>query len=185
MTTPRDAALSVSEFLADYEFRGDGGDYTPTEGERLLIEDAIHGYISQAALATPAVLSVGGDSAALIEHMTDRFLGWCLPEDFSPDAGVSFKADFNENTPHPMKHRPTGTNLFNHGQAKAMVQHLTQGAATPAVPPQGEGVADVLASAYEDHQRGAAAPDVGLFEFMALRLAAPPKAASAEGKGEP
>jgi len=26
-----------------------------------------------------------------IKHMVDRFLGWALPENFSPDAGISFK----------------------------------------------------------------------------------------------
>lgn len=26
-----------------------------------------------------------------IKHMVDRFLGWKLPESFSPDAGISFE----------------------------------------------------------------------------------------------
>lgn len=45
-----------------------------------------------------------------VKHMVDRFLGWRLPDDFSPDAGISFKAEFNEHTPHRMKHeRPAPT----------------------------------------------------------------------------
>jgi len=59
-----------------------------------------------------------------IKRMVDRFLSWKLPADFSPDAGISFKPDFNEHTDHPMKHEPTGTNLFSAAQAEAMVRHL-------------------------------------------------------------
>jgi Holliday junction resolvasome RuvABC endonuclease subunit len=62
-----------------------------------------------------------------IKHMIEQFLGWKLPADFHPDGGVSFKADFNEHTAHPMKHVPTGTNLLNYTQAKAMVEHMLDG----------------------------------------------------------
>lgn len=64
---------------------------------------------------------------AQIKHMVDRFLSWRLPENFSPDAGISFKAEFNENTPWPMKHEPVGTNLFDATQARAMVLHMLEG----------------------------------------------------------
>ncbi|MDF0490038.1 hypothetical protein PX554_18040 [Sphingomonas sp. H39-1-10] len=59
-----------------------------------------------------------------IKHMANRFLAWKLPEDFNPDAGISFKADFNEGTPHPMKHTPHGTNLLDATQAEAMVRYM-------------------------------------------------------------
>ena len=62
-----------------------------------------------------------------IKHMVDRFLGWKLPENFSPDAGISFKPDFNEHTPWPMKHEPCGTNLFDERQAEAMIRYLVEG----------------------------------------------------------
>jgi hypothetical protein len=62
-----------------------------------------------------------------INHMVSRFLSWKLPENFRPDAGISFKADFNENTDYPMKHEPTGTNLFDATQADAMVRHMLEG----------------------------------------------------------
>lgn len=58
---------------------------------------------------------------AEINKMVSNFLQWKLPKDFHPDAGISFKADFNENTPYPMKHEPTGTNLFHAEQAKKMI----------------------------------------------------------------
>lgn len=62
-----------------------------------------------------------------IKHMVDRFLQWRLPENFAPDAGISFKADFNENTAHPMKHEPVGTNLLDATQAEAMVRFMLEG----------------------------------------------------------
>lgn len=62
-----------------------------------------------------------------IKHMVDRFLSWTLPEDFCPDAGISFKAEFNEHTPWPMKHEPMGTNLFDYAQADAMIRHMIEG----------------------------------------------------------
>jgi hypothetical protein len=64
-----------------------------------------------------------------IKHMVDRFLRWRLPENFSPDAGISFKAAFNEHTAHPMKHEPSGTNLFDATQAEAMVRFMVEGIA--------------------------------------------------------
>lgn len=76
------------------------------------------------------------------DEMVNRFLGWKLPEDFHPDAGISFKAEFNEHTAHPMKHQPTGTNLFNFEQAKAMLEYVlsaeagrTQEAVATQTPP--------------------------------------------------
>ena len=66
-----------------------------------------------------------------IKHMVNRFLGWRLPENFSPDAGISsFKPDFNVHTAHPMKHEPVGTNLFDCFQAEAMVRYMIAGMPT-------------------------------------------------------
>lgn len=62
-----------------------------------------------------------------IKHMTERFLRWKLPENFNPDGGISFQRVFNENTPFPSKAEPSGTNLFDYNQAKAMVQYLVEG----------------------------------------------------------
>lgn len=53
-----------------------------------------------------------------IEHMVSRFLSWTLPADFSPDGGVSYS---------PQTYHPTGTNLLNYPQAKAMVLHMLTG----------------------------------------------------------
>lgn len=59
--------------------------------------------------------------------MVERFLQWRLPENFNPDGGISFKKMFNENTPHPMKYEPVGTNLFDYTQAKEMIRYLLEG----------------------------------------------------------
>lgn len=61
-----------------------------------------------------------------IKHMVDRFLGWKLPENFSPDAGISFKPTFNDHLPVPTRHNPSGTNLFDATQATAMVHHMVE-----------------------------------------------------------
>ena len=62
-----------------------------------------------------------------IKHMVNRFLAWRLPENFSPDAGVSFKKFYNEHIGHPAKHEPSGTNLLDANQADAMVRHMLEG----------------------------------------------------------
>ncbi len=66
-----------------------------------------------------------------IKYMVNRFLYWKLPENFNPDAGISFKKTYNEHTPHPMKHEPVGTNLFDANQAHAMVRHMVEGLPSP------------------------------------------------------
>lgn len=67
-----------------------------------------------------------------IKHMVQRFLTWKLPEAFRPDAGITFEPEFNveymasQGKP-PMRHEPTGTNLFDYVQAEAMVRHMLDG----------------------------------------------------------
>lgn len=62
-----------------------------------------------------------------INHMVSRFLQWKLPENFSPDCGITFERDYNENTAWPAKHEPVGTNLFDYNQAKTMIEHMLDG----------------------------------------------------------
>lgn len=64
---------------------------------------------------------------AQIKHMVDRFLQWKLPENFSPDAGISFTPTGNTGTPHEYRHNPTGTNLLDSTQADAMVRFMIEG----------------------------------------------------------
>jgi hypothetical protein len=78
---------------------------------------------------------------AQIKAMVDRFLGWKLPADFRPDAGISFTPEHSvefmasQGKP-PMRHEPSGTNLFDARQADAMVRHMLAGV-TPST--DGEG----------------------------------------------
>ncbi len=60
-------------------------------------------------------VSVSGFSAAMV----DRFLGWKLPKDFAPDAGISFEEGALW---------PSGTNLLHAGQAKEMLEYVVGGA---------------------------------------------------------
>lgn len=62
---------------------------------------------------------------AVTDEMVTRFLGWKLPADFSPDAGITFKRVYNEQSPFgPQNHEPTGTNLLSGEQARAMLEHV-------------------------------------------------------------
>jgi hypothetical protein len=55
----------------------------------------------------------------MIDKMVDRFLGWKLPSDFAPDAGISFDREYGEKWG-----MPSGTNLLHAGQAREMVKHM-------------------------------------------------------------
>lgn len=59
------------------------------------------------------------------DEMVSRFLNWRLPDDFAPDAGITFKRVYNETSPMgPSTHEPVGTNLLNAPQARAMLEHV-------------------------------------------------------------
>jgi hypothetical protein len=80
---------------------------------------------------------------AQIKYMARRILGWRLPENFHPDAGISFNPVFNKGTRYEGKHKPIGTNLFDADQAEAMVRYMAEGlpsaiAAMGHTPPSGE-----------------------------------------------
>jgi hypothetical protein len=65
-----------------------------------------------------------------IKYLVNRFLGWELPKNFNPDAGISFVR-----SPNPYHDRgapefypmPSGTNLFDAEQATAMVRYMIEG----------------------------------------------------------
>lgn len=64
---------------------------------------------------TAAAIQAFGDK--LIPKMVDEFLRWKLPEDFSPDAGISFTKPIQG---HDTPWWPSGTNLLNATQATKM-----------------------------------------------------------------
>jgi hypothetical protein len=55
---------------------------------------------------------------ALIERMASNFLGWKLPKDFNPDAGIAFDREYGEKWGMPV-----GTNLLTLDQARAMFEY--------------------------------------------------------------
>ena len=59
-----------------------------------------------------------------IKHMVNRFLGWPLPVDFSPDCGITAtRPNYAPGVPWD----PCGTNLLDARQAEAMVRHMIEG----------------------------------------------------------
>lgn len=74
---------------------------------------------------TPPVAPIDPGQAV---EMSNRFLGWKLPREFSPDSGISF-------TPHAEAHCwPTGTNLLNASQAKSMFEYCLAGLTAMRLP---------------------------------------------------
>lgn len=71
-------------------------------------------------IASVAASPAPGAASIVTDAMVDRFLGWRLPDDFSPDGGVTF---------NPVQYGtvtawPSGTNLFNATQARAMLEFV-------------------------------------------------------------
>src|SRR5438132_946115 len=116
--TTREAAIEAAARAAGAEFfNNDPGRYRAMADYfvRIATELGVH----MPNIAVPA--DRGSFTEDQIKHMVDRFLSWKLPENFNPDGGISFKRTFNEHTAFPMKHEPSGTNLFDATQADAMV----------------------------------------------------------------
>lgn len=72
----------------------------------------------------------------IINAMVNKFLGWKLPDDFSPDCSISFREKLIFGN-HIFK--PTGTNLFTATQAKAMFEFVA-----------GEVIAELLLATNDD-----------------------------------
>ncbi|SHJ72246.1 hypothetical protein SAMN05444159_1320 [Bradyrhizobium lablabi] len=64
-----------------------------------------------------------------IKHMVNRFLGWRLPKNFNPDAGISYT---RPNYAPSVDATPSGTNLFDATQADAMVRYMIEGLPIPS-----------------------------------------------------
>lgn len=109
---------------------------------RPFIDQAIAAWNRRALLPPPENSLEGGEKASQgqaaalsdlqIKHMVDRFLAWKLPDTFRPDAGISFEPEHSKEYmaslgKPPMRHQPTGTNLFDAREAEAMVRHMVEG----------------------------------------------------------
>lgn len=67
---------------------------------------------------------IEGARMRVTDEMVSRFLGWPLPENFNPDGGITFKRTFNDGTPYEGIRHPSGTNLLDAEQARAMLEHV-------------------------------------------------------------
>lgn len=84
--------------------------------ENIVTAEALPALATRAP-AAPAVAQVDIDAAV------SRFLGWRLPDDFAPDNGISYTPIQRQpGWTHDM--HPTGTNLLNAAQARAMLLHV-------------------------------------------------------------
>ncbi|MFC5374020.1 hypothetical protein ACFPIF_15760 [Brevundimonas faecalis] len=64
--------FDVEEYVEGYEFAGDEGFYTPTEDERTLLIDAIHGVLSELSLAAAPATEEGGAFLTWLEREIDE-----------------------------------------------------------------------------------------------------------------
>ena len=97
---------------------------------------------------------------AISDEMVGRFLSWPLPDDFSPDCGITFTR-----SPHAGM-SPTGANLLHFGQAKAMLEHCING---PSASPEQPAASMDQATEQRIREAGAdVAPRVSAQEIDAL-----------------
>lgn len=61
-----------------------------------------------------------------LDAMVDRFLCWKLPKNFTPDSFISFAPEKHDTWGGYPNSWPTGTNLFDAGQAREMLAHVAQ-----------------------------------------------------------
>jgi hypothetical protein len=73
------------------------------------------------------------ERTALIERLTQRFLGWKLPANFNPDGGISFDPIANKGYAFESRREPVGTNLLDADQARQMFEYLLAVETTPSV----------------------------------------------------
>lgn len=62
--------------------------------------------------------------------MANRLMSWPLPKGFNPDCGISFDGRKDDEW-NKGKTWPTGTNLLDHAQAKAMFEYVLAAAPQP------------------------------------------------------
>jgi hypothetical protein len=74
-------------------------------------------------------------SSEQMKHLVDRFLGWRLPKPWHPDNGIKYERPHYAHLPADLDW-PTGTNLFDAEQAKAMLLYMIEGMPAPISEPQ-------------------------------------------------
>lgn len=74
----------------------------------------------------PWVEALPNVGATDMDRMLNRFLGWRVPKNFAPDGGIKYTPpqELYPLVPEPDQLRPTGTNLLDATQARAMLEYV-------------------------------------------------------------
>ncbi|UEP31575.1 hypothetical protein [Burkholderia sp. B21-007] len=116
-----DAAAAPADERAAYAYPTIDHWLTEIAGDREvghIVSEMTHMEVARQAWCAARAAASQPAAAADISAMVDRFLGWKLPHDFSPDCGISFTPPSN---PH---WGPIGTNLLNADQARQMFEYV-------------------------------------------------------------
>lgn len=93
----------------------------PVWGEDCVCKDNVYSPEDTGTIGRPVVFAPVAVQPVVTDEMVTRFLGWHLPQDFAPGAGISFKP-----SPDPLCW-PVGTDLLNDPQARAMLEYVLTG----------------------------------------------------------
>ncbi|MBV2144197.1 hypothetical protein KUG47_11905 [Falsochrobactrum sp. TDYN1] len=96
----------------EYEFRGDGGDYRPSETERLMLEDFAAGLLGRIEDAIRALSLTVGDGWSDVDENTptDGFIMAWSPD--HPDLAMIWKAEYFHNARKPGTSKHLSANHF-------------------------------------------------------------------------
>jgi hypothetical protein len=94
-------------------------------GEAMKMAQAALNAANALVAISPQSLTIARfPTAAQIKHMVDRFLGWPLPADFSPDGGVLYIPFSGAPSGTNLLGAPSGTNLLDGHQAAGMIEYI-------------------------------------------------------------
>jgi len=149
-TLPADAPQPASALVTDADVASllDWLEGRASGGRALTREEAAQAIRSLAARAATLPLPATARSEPVTDTMVDRFLSWKLPENFSPDCGITF-------TPinHPNSW-PIGTNLLTADQARAMLEYVLAATIQDAqrvAAPRGEPIHGAVKKTIDDY----------------------------------
>lgn len=96
-----------------------------TEGEEKVLDPSTRQTYDDWRDVEPKVMWLFSENAinkARLPKMVTRFLGWRIPEGFSPDCFVTFYRDRAQKSVS----WPIGTNIFNADETKQMISHVLE-----------------------------------------------------------
>ena len=93
----------------------------PVAGDYVVTQEDGYQYLNPKEVFERKYSPVGAPQPLVTDEMVARFLSWRLPDDFAPDGGMEFKVGEYFKACNIW---PTGTNLLNAQQARAMLEHV-------------------------------------------------------------